>query len=421
MFSVFLPRPLAVSAEVDLLKGITTFLRHKFRRKRVRLRAPAVVFLDNRFPDFFNQIEYLFSSNFLPQGTVIVARHRRMNYKSISSGAARLDARLYTFTNLASIPLVEPGATIIYPYNAQTNCRMMLNRECTHVFIGHGDSNKKASCNPLLRAYDHVLIAGELSRERLIDQGILRPAITREHTIAIGTTVIDQRHANLYSFADAGVGGALAYLPTWEGGFEAENYCSVAEAYVAPFLIRFASKLGTKSVVLDIHPNIGQRLQEYEAHFRALLLQLLDAGLTIRMRRKDSALEKSSFIDGLVKSGRIALFKGSAALCYAVVDVSAAESIIAASGIPSAVLKRRETKLYASKRYNLLRNESLVEIQSEKSMARFLDMAGTKKDQQQQAMFSKAVFSHDDSAIASLDDRQKWAFLSKNYFHKAVP
>ncbi|WP_313526772.1 hypothetical protein [Shinella sp.] len=404
-----------------MLKGITNFLRRKFKRKRIRLNAPAVVFLDNRFPDFFNQIEYLFSSGFLPQGTVVITRHRRLNLKSISAGAARFNAPLYTFTNLASIPLVEPGATIIYPYNAQTNARMMLNRECAHVFVGHGDSNKKASCNPMLRAYDYVLIAGELSRERLIDQGILRPAITREHTIAIGKTVVDQRHANLYSFADAEAGGALAYLPTWEGGFEAENYCSLREANVAPFLIRFAAKLGMRNILLDVHPNLGQRSSEYETHFRSLAVQLLDAGLSISMRQKGSILERSSFVADLVKTERITLFTGTAKLSYAVVDVSAAESIIAAGHIPSAVLKRRETKLYASNRYSLLRNESLIEIQNEASIAKFLDMAGGEKDQKQQIAFSEAIFSHDDPVMASLDAREKWTYLSRNYFHKTGP
>lgn len=403
------------------LKKFTGFFQKKLRIKREKIKAPAVVFLDNRFPDFFNQIDYLFSSGFLPEGTAIITRYRKSNHKNILAGVEPFGAKVYTFTTLANIPIVRPGAVIIYPYNAQTNNRMMLNRRCVHVFIGHGDSNKKASVNPLLRAFDYVLIAGELSRKRLLDQGVLRPQLTREHTIAIGATVIDQRHSRLYDYAKGADGGALAYLPTWEGGLKAENYCTVAETNTASFLIRLAKKLETRTIILDVHPNLGQRQARYKTRFTALVMRLLDSGFTVKLRQKGGTVEGLRVIRKLVERGRLELLTGRTDICYAIVDVSAAEGIIAAQNIPSAVVYRSETSFYSGKSYMDIRGDAIISIQDDASINKFFDFVGTPEDEEKQKLFAQTLFSCDDEEMNSLDDPAKWNYLVKNYFFPEVP
>jgi hypothetical protein len=383
--------------------------------KPAAIKASAVLFLDNKFPEFFSQIDYLFSGGFLPPDTEVVSKYYKTSYRGIIEGAAKYGAKVHFYQGLTKIPKILAGAVVVYPYNGQANARLMLNRSCVHVFVGHGDSNKKASCNPFLRAYDHVLIAGELSRERLIDNGILRPTHTREHTICIGTTVIDERHAALYNFRAASEGGALGYFPTWEGGLEAENYCSIGEPSATALLINLCRKLGTNRLVLDPHPNLGRRREDLTVAFRSSVEKMLSEGLDVQVRWKENKTKALEPIADLLKQKRIRLCEGEIGLCYAGVDVSAAEGIISSRNIPSAVLWQDQAPLFPAKSYAQLRGVSLVPLSNPEHISKFISAVGSEEDEIAQRAFRHAMFCCDDADMETMSHRQRWDFLKRQY------
>lgn len=378
--------------------------------------ASAVVYVDNSFADFFAQIDYLFSSGFLPKDTEIIAKYRHVNFRSITEGAGRYGAKVHFYTKLARMPDIAPGAVVIYPYNAQTNARLMLNRRCAHVFVGHGDSNKKASCNPLVRAYDHVLVAGELSRQRLVDQGILRPSQTRDHSICIGTSVIDERHAALYRYGPSGSDASLGYFPTWEGGFEAENYSSLAEPATASLLRALTRKLSVSSVLIDPHPNLGQRQPRYGKALRAVVEKLMSSGIQVEVRWKENKTHALKPLQDFIAKGAIRLREDQAALRYAAVDVSAAEGIITSRGIPSAVFWRDQAALYPAASYGDLRQSALVPLSSSGRVDLFVSEAGTDADLKRQEAFADMLFSYDDVQFRNLDNAGRWKALREQFF-----
>ena len=392
-----------------------------YRKRPETITAPVVVVLDNRFDDFFSQIDYLFSSGFLPADTAILSRLRSNNFDRISSGAAAFGIKVHFYTAFKKLPSIADGATLVYPFHAPINSRLMLERQHTHVFIGHGDSNKKASCNPMLRAYDYILVAGNLSRQRLIDSGILRPALTRDHAICIGTSTIDDRHAQLYTASNSSEINSIAYFPTWEGGNDSENYSSLKEPATASFLIELCKTLKTKRIILDPHPNLGRRRPDYRTALRSLTLQLLEANLEVRLRWKHNKKAALQPLNDLISGGRLHLEESEAALKYAVVDVSAAEAIVASRKIPSVVLWRDECDIHPASSYRELRALTLVRLSVPEDTTNFLQSVGSSADSTDQARFAEALFSLDIPEMADMPHSQRWSLLTKQYFsHQTI-
>ncbi|HEX5542936.1 MAG TPA: hypothetical protein VFX60_15475 [Micromonospora sp.] len=55
---------------------------------------------------------------------------------------------------------------VLYVGNVGKNIHMLRNNNVKHVFIGHGDSDKLASANPVSKVYDEVWVAGRAGRDR---------------------------------------------------------------------------------------------------------------------------------------------------------------------------------------------------------------------------------------------------------------
>ncbi len=63
----------------------------------------------------------------------------------------------------------------LYAANVGKNMQWLRTLRCKHVFIGHGDSDKTGSAHNLMKAYDHMLVAGQAHIERMRAAGFERP------------------------------------------------------------------------------------------------------------------------------------------------------------------------------------------------------------------------------------------------------
>jgi hypothetical protein len=80
------------------------------------------------------------------------------------------DPKIYP---ISSINQIEPLfarmpnlKAVFYPANNGINMQAVRNNDLTHVFLGHGDSNKASSANKVFRLYDHVWVAGQAHIDR---------------------------------------------------------------------------------------------------------------------------------------------------------------------------------------------------------------------------------------------------------------
>ncbi|MDP4360951.1 hypothetical protein QR510_30430, partial [Escherichia coli] len=64
---------------------------------------------------------------------------------------------------------------VFYLFNAQSNCRIVANRNLIHVFVTHGESHKLASVKPIIRIYDYVVTSGDVGIDRYLKSGIFTP------------------------------------------------------------------------------------------------------------------------------------------------------------------------------------------------------------------------------------------------------
>ena len=141
--------------------------------------------------------------------------------------------------------------------------------DATHVWVGHGESAKKANRHRTASAYDSVFVADYAAVQRFpkaIRQWVL------EGACAIGTPIVEGLRADPWDRPRPV--RTLLYAPTWEGFVAGADYSSVAE--VGPALLEAMPALAERetTVLLRPHPGTGIRLPE----LRDLLDRLEAAG-----------------------------------------------------------------------------------------------------------------------------------------------
>ncbi|MDT9452034.1 hypothetical protein [Escherichia coli] len=116
------------------------------------------------------------------------------------------------------------GKIVFYLFNAQSNCRVVANRDLIHVFVTHGESHKLASVKPIIRIYDYVITSGDVGVDRYLKSGIFTQYdINNGKVLKLGDTFIG---SNIFKYESNS--HSLVYAPTWEGGVPEENYCSIS-------------------------------------------------------------------------------------------------------------------------------------------------------------------------------------------------
>lgn len=152
------------------------------------------------------------------------------------------------------------GKIVFYLFNAQSNCRIVANRNLIHVFVTHGESHKLASVKPIIRIYDYVVTSGDVGIDRYLKSGIFTPFDIRNgKVIKLGNTFIGH---NYFQF-DVNSRSAV-YAPTWEGGIPEENYSSINNETTHK-IIKFCKIKKINILYIQAHPNIGHRDHKYKA------------------------------------------------------------------------------------------------------------------------------------------------------------
>lgn len=178
-----------------------------------------------------------------------------------------LDALTETDVPIVVLPRAEdvslmhvPSLRVaLFPTNVIKNNQMLRLVGIRSAFIGHGDSDKAGSFNPLSRVYDEIWVAGEAGRARYART---REGIRPEQVKLVGRpqlTDIDQaRTAGAVTPGDL----TVLYAPTWEGFFEASDYSSVV-VMGEEIVRRLLAMERPVRVLFKGHPATGTRVRAY--------------------------------------------------------------------------------------------------------------------------------------------------------------
>ncbi|SDQ68046.1 CDP-glycerol glycerophosphotransferase family protein [Quadrisphaera sp. DSM 44207] len=140
----------------------------------------------------------------------------------------------------------------LYVSNSADNVRLLRDPGLRSAFIGHGDSDKSSSTNPVMKAYDEVWVAGEGARARLLraDVGVRADAVR-----VVGRPQV--RRVQRRTAARTGAPVTVLYAPTWEGGSGDPAECSLLHSGLA--VVERLLALGDVRVLYRPHPNTGSR------------------------------------------------------------------------------------------------------------------------------------------------------------------
>ncbi|UEJ84157.1 CDP-glycerol glycerophosphotransferase family protein [Brachybacterium halotolerans subsp. kimchii] len=113
---------------------------------------------------------------------------------------------------------------VFYVNNSIRNNHMVRYSDLTHIQLLHGESDKAASVNPVMRMYDRNFVAGQAAIDRFADRGIDMP---REMFRIVGRPQVEgveQARAPIGEIEQK----TVLYAPTWHGLQKETDYSSLA-------------------------------------------------------------------------------------------------------------------------------------------------------------------------------------------------
>lgn len=165
----------------------------------------------------------------------------------------------------------------LYVNSVAANADLVTYRQMTHVYLGHGESDKALSSHPAHAMYDRIFVSGQAAVDRYEVNGVLIPP---EKLVVVGrpqTASIARATQSVGRIAAP----TVLYAPTWAGYNGATSYSSLpsAVALVTALLRR------PGAVIFRPHPFSRERPAE-RAHVAAVeALLATDAAATGRPHR----------------------------------------------------------------------------------------------------------------------------------------
>jgi hypothetical protein len=134
---------------------------------------------------------------------------------------------------------------VLYLSNTGNTVHFLRFNHLRHIFVGHGDSEKAASCHKFFRAYDEIWTAGQAHIDRFSNSGLNFKGL---EFVVVG------RPGLQVSVPDAEPTQRFLYMPTWEGFQHEQNYSSVE---FGPEIAQVAYFMTNKLPVIKFHPWTG--------------------------------------------------------------------------------------------------------------------------------------------------------------------
>ncbi|WP_280886229.1 hypothetical protein [Streptomyces sp. LBL] len=153
---------------------------------------------------------------------LIVLRERFMVQK-----IAAPDVPIVCLPKVSTLLRLEQSTlqVLIHPSNSGKTSQVLRIPTVKHAFVNHGESDKLSSCNPYVKAYDEVWVAGPAARERYAQAEV---GVEDKDVVEIGRPQLDA--VRPYAGPPTGKYTTVLYAPTWEGWDGNPGNTSVIEA-----------------------------------------------------------------------------------------------------------------------------------------------------------------------------------------------
>jgi hypothetical protein len=158
----------------------------------------------------------------------------------------------------------------LFTANVGKNIHLLREPDLMSSFIGHGDSDKNASFNPVTKSFDEVWVAGPAGRDRYRRADV---GVRQEQLVEVGRPQLDVVHPP--GPRPEGWVPTILYAPTWEGWNAEQEYGSLTT--VGPLLVQAVLDAPFPvRLIYRPHPFTGQRDRAVAAADRRIT-ELLEA------------------------------------------------------------------------------------------------------------------------------------------------
>ncbi|WP_324683288.1 CDP-glycerol glycerophosphotransferase [Bibersteinia trehalosi] len=314
-------------------------------------KIPYFIYLDTKIIGAAKQIIALFQTQvFSYKDVIILVKKYKHKSNRIIGKLFEKEKLNFRFVNANDIDNLESGI-VFYPFNAQSNCRVVANRRLKHIFITHGESNKSASIKPIIRIYDYVITAGQAGIDRYLKHKIFTSFdIEQGRVIKMGDSFLGTTGLSQNKHGEA----VIFYAPTWEGGITQEDYSSLPYwKKVQNVILLLSNIIGTSKIVIKPHPNTGKRLVNYKSYLLELIVILKSKNLEVYVYEPYCSF---NLFDKLSLSIKGVVFLHSLEKYHAVIglcDISAMETLFLNEYIKYYIFMNRENRkgIYLENKY----------------------------------------------------------------------
>ncbi|MFL6081156.1 MAG: CDP-glycerol glycerophosphotransferase family protein [Ornithinibacter sp.] len=164
----------------------------------------------------------------------------------------------------------HPVRVFFYVNQNQQNFPAMRFATPAHVFVCHGESDKDYMSSNQLKAYDHVFIAGQAARERILRKLI---GFDESSLVEVGRPQVDVHSTGPALPRDGRT--VVLYAPTTEGDVPSMRYSSVA-THGVPLVRSLVADPGIR-LVYRPHPRLGKTVPAYRAAHEEVLRLIREA------------------------------------------------------------------------------------------------------------------------------------------------
>ena len=200
---------------------------------------------------------------------------------------------------------------VLYVSNTGNNLHLLRYNHLTHAFIGHGDSEKSASCHKFFRAYDEIWVSGQAHVDRFSNASFdtrhvnfVRVGRSSLRTQVASAIARMSEGDSIDSYLAPELGEAqrepltrrFLYLPTWEGAFDDSSYASLEHTGK---IFEQLCEAGAYKGAIKFHPMTGKRIAPF-ADFEKKLYARFDQDHVQVMPRSASHVEAYGHVDFLI-------------------------------------------------------------------------------------------------------------------------
>jgi hypothetical protein len=302
------------------------------------------IYLDSKiYGSVLQLINYFDSNVFDINNTIVYYKKYNVCAKNFKNIFQKNSIKAYPFSQYKEINM-QSGSVVFYLFNAQSNCRIVANRDLKHIFITHGESNKVSSIKPIIRIYDYIITAGQMGIDRYVSNNIFYyDDIKRERLIKMGNTFVGR---NNYVLGDKD--SPILYAPTWEGGVPLENYSSLAWENIFEKIYKYMALCKQATIFIQPHPNLAHRLKIYGKKLYEGIEWLIRQGCVVKIVKPFKNLTDYYLKIKYTKRFDVVCDKQDIYVSEAFCDISAMEAQLLAKKIPVRVFIKKDNNYFCN-------------------------------------------------------------------------